>query len=263
MLLNAGAGVAYAGTETVTFSEACEKDTLGLSLLVEFSAKPLQGSALIRLNAGTVGNLVEMFFGGQSTDAVPAETDSFTPGETSVATLFGREVVEIIADTWQPIQKMAPEFVATHLDSGVIESVAPGDKVICSEFTLACGDQQQVFHVLWPLQTISALVPALEGQKRERDAAEDAHWSESLRSSVTDSIVRISSRVGHTRATLGAIANLRPGDVIGIGNPKRGTVYARNVPILRGRFGVHDGRYAMEAVDWLTPGAPRTALQCS
>ncbi|MCP5093000.1 MAG: FliM/FliN family flagellar motor switch protein, partial [Gammaproteobacteria bacterium] len=101
-------------------------------------------------------------------------------------------------------------------------------------------------------------MPVFEGQKRDRDAAEDARWERSLRSRVTESVVRISSDIGQTRMTLGAVAELAPGDVITIGNPRKGTVCAQNVPILEGRFGVHDGRHAIEAINWLEsePGSP-------
>ncbi len=252
-LLNAEATVTYVNTETCSYSSACEQND-GLSLIVEFSPKPLEGSALISLGARTVGNLVETFFGGQGNEPSTCDAASFTPGEMSVATLFGEAVLSVITDVWNPIAAVAPEVVGKHLSSGVIDSVDAGDTVINSAFRLAIDEETEVFHVLWPLNTIASLVPVLEGQKRDRDATEDARWARSLRSSVTDTVVRISSDVGRTRMTLGAIAGLAPGDVLTIGNPRQGTVRARNVPILNGRFGVHDGRYAIEAVNWLAAG---------
>jgi flagellar motor switch protein FliM len=108
------------------------------------------------------------------------------------------------------------------------------------------------------MHTVASLLPVFDGQKRDRDAAEDARWEHSLRSRVTDSIVRISSDVGQTRMTLRAVADLEPGDVINIGSPQKGTVFAQEVPILTGRFGVHEGHYAIEALNWLEsePGSP-------
>jgi flagellar motor switch protein FliM len=51
--------------------------------------------------------------------------------------------------------------------------------------------------------------------------------------------------------TLGEVAELKAGDVIMISNPQNSTVRAGSVPILAGRFGVHDGRYAVETTAWL------------
>jgi len=222
-----------------------------LSLIVKFAPKPLDGPALIRLNAKTIGNLVETFYGGQGNDPARQEAEFFTPGEVSVAALFGEAALAVIAEVWAPLANFEPEFSGTHLSSGVIDGVDGSESVINCEFMLQIGDKEQVFHILWPVNTVASLLPVFDGQKRDRDAAEDTRWERALRARVTDSIVKISSHVGDTRMTLGAVAELAPGDVINIGDPQHGTVNARDVPILRGRFGVHDGHYAVEAINWL------------
>ena len=61
--------------------------------------------------------------------------------------------------------------------------------------------------------------------------------------------------------TLGAVAELAPGDVIEIDNPRKTTVFVKNVPVLEGLFGVHEGRYAVEATEWLGPQSATTEQQ--
>jgi flagellar motor switch protein FliM len=250
LLLNVEATVTFVGNEVCTYSDACERSER-LSLVVEFSPKPLDGSALVSLSATTIGNLVETFYGGHGNDPARQEAEFFTPGEVSVAALFGEAVVAVISEVWTPLAKFTPEMVGTHLSSAVIDVVDAGDSVISCEFELEFSDKQQAFHVLWPVSTIASLLPVFEGQKRDRDPAEDSRWAQALRSRVIDSVIRISSNVGKTRMTLGEVADLAPGDVIDIDNPEQGTVSARNVPILAGRFGIHEGHYAIETVQWL------------
>jgi len=258
LLLNADSIVSFNGISNCTYSQVCEQCE-GLSLMVEFAPKPLDGSALISLDATTVGNLVETFYGGQGNDPARQEAEFFTPGEISVAALFGEAALAVISEVWAPLVKFEPEMIGTHLSSSVIDGIDSGDSVISCEFALEFGGRQQVFHVLWPFATVASLVPVFEGQKRDRDAAKDALWEKSLRARVTDSIVKISSNVGETRMTLGAVADLAPGDVIKIGDPQRGTVSARNVAILAGRFGVHDGHYAVETTNWLDSQSGKSA----
>jgi len=252
-LLNAETVVTFNNVANIPFSEFGEKGE-GLSLLLEFVPKPLDGSALINLNSQLVELLVETFYGGGGNDpADPAREDAvfYTPGETNVATMFGNAVLSIIADVWQPLSRFAPEMLGDHLSSGVIDCIDGGDAVICSEFDIKIGETEQHFHILWPLATVSSLVPVFEGQKRERDSAEDARWDRSLRSRLTDAIVSISSGVGNTSLTLRQVADLTPGDVINITNPQKGVIFASTVPVIEGRFGVHDGRYAIETTQWL------------
>ncbi len=251
-LLNADATVTFLGVDACTYSEFSERSSL-LSLIVEFAPKPLDGPALINLDATTVEHLVETFYGGLGNEPARHEPEFFTPGEISVAALFGDAVLNVINDVWQPLEKIAAERVGTHLSTGVIDSIESGDSVICCEFELEVAEQKQGFHLLWPVRTVASLLPVFEGQKRDRDPAEDARWGRSLRSRVTDSVVRISSNVGRTQMTLREVAELSAGDVISISNPRKGTVLAGTVPVLEGRFGVHDGRYAIETTRWFEP----------
>ena len=257
VLLNTECDVTFDHIDTCTYSEFGERHQK-LALLIEFAPKPLQGSGLISLDAALVETLVETFYGGAGNDPSQQDVDFFTPGEVNVATLFCRAAIGVIGEVWQPIAEFKHEIVASHLSSGVMDCVDGGDRVIAAEFSLKVGDKEQTFHIIWPQNTIASLVPVFDGQKRERDVAEDARWEKSIRARVVDSIVSISSSVGKTPMTLGAIADLKPGDVISISNPQKSTLYARHVPILEGRFGVHDGRHAIEATQWLEPEAGST-----
>ncbi|MCP5090249.1 MAG: hypothetical protein GY949_04925, partial [Gammaproteobacteria bacterium] len=203
LLLNAETIVSYRGTSRCLYSDVCEQNE-GLSLLVEFLPKPLEGSALISIDSSAVGSLVETFYGGQGNDAARQDAEFFTPGELSVALLFADAALSVISEVWAPLVRLSPEIVGTHLSSAVLDGVDGGDLVITSEFGLEIDGQQQAFHVLWPVNTVASLMPVFEGQKRDRDAAEDARWERSLRSRVTESVVRISSDIGQTRMTLGA-----------------------------------------------------------
>jgi flagellar motor switch protein FliM len=251
-LLNAESTMSFVHVEKSTYSDFCESVD-GLSLVVEFRAQPLDGSAFVHLSADMVETLVETFYGGIGNDSPRAEADFFTPGEVNVASLFCQAVLATTSEVWQPLQDLSMTVDATHLSSGIIDSIDAADDVIVAEFSIEIAAKKQTLHIVWPVRTVSALIPVFEGQKRERDAAQDAHWENSLRACVIESAISISSCVGRTSMTLRDVAALVPGDVINIGNPRRGTVYARNVAVLQGRFGVHDGRYAIETTHWIEP----------
>jgi len=238
--------------EMCPYAEFIERDTK-LSVMVEFSAKPLDGSGLIVLNADLVGHLVEAFYGGSENESTRQASEFFTRGEISVASLFGNHVMKTLAEVWSPIVATEHEQVTTHLNTDLIEGFDASDRVIWVDFDISFLKQQQNFQIVWPVSMLAPVMPVFEGQKRERDPAQDAHWERSLRSCLTDSVVGISSRIGNSEMTVGAVAELSPGDVIDIDNPRVSTVFVKQVPVLQGRFGVHDGRYAVEATNWLAP----------
>lgn len=250
VLLNAECELEFSEIRTCTYSEFSEQSE-GLSLLYEFAPKPLNGSGLVSMDAALVETLVETFYGGAGNDSPQQDADFFTPGETNVAMLFCQAAIEVLGDVWKPIAEFEHELLGPHLSSGVIDCVDGGDTVIAAAFNLSIGDKAQTFHIVWPQSTIASLVPVFDGQKRERDVAEDARWEKSLRGRVINSIVKISSNVGKAQMTLRQVAELQAGDIITISNPQKSTVFARQVAILEGRFGVHDGRHAIETTQWL------------
>ncbi|MEL7186145.1 MAG: hypothetical protein AAFN50_06890, partial [Pseudomonadota bacterium] len=164
-LLNTESEVEFQFLRTETFSEFSERID-GLAMLIEFEPKPLQGSALISIDAVGVELLVETFYGGDSDDPARQDADFFTAGEISVANLFAKVVLNVTSDVWKPLDNFDFELVTTHLNSGVIECVDGGDDVIAAEFMLQVGDKTQTFHILWPNSTVAQLLPVFDGQKR-------------------------------------------------------------------------------------------------
>jgi flagellar motor switch protein FliM len=249
-LINVETSIIAGAVDTCTFGAFCERAP-GFSLIVEFSAKPLDGSALVYMESAVVGYVVESFYGGFGEESSRAETHPFTPGEKSVASLFVTDLLRTLSDVWEPLIKLEPDKVAVKDSSHIIDCVESGDTVISTAFTINLAGQDRAFYIVWPLSMVASLVPVFDGQKRDRDALEDARWKRALKSRIPESIVNISSRVGRARLTLREVAGLKPGQIISIDDPRDGVVFVDRVPVLKGRFGVHDGRYAIEATDWL------------
>ncbi|MDH3532576.1 MAG: FliM/FliN family flagellar motor switch protein, partial [Gammaproteobacteria bacterium] len=249
-MVNDDAEIRAASIETCSYGDYCDR-IAKLALVVEFSAAPLTGSGLIYLKADLVRQLVESFYGGSGNEPADHPADMFTRGEISVASLFCNELLGCLAEVWQPLVDTEHQQLSAHLSSDIIDGIDASDAVICAEFEIEFSAHKFAFHIVWPTSMVASLLPVFEGQKRERDIAQDALWEHAIRSRIMDSIVAISSRVGHSEMTLGAVAELAPGDVIAIDDPRKSTVFVQQVPILEGQFGVHEGHYAIEAKEWL------------
>jgi flagellar motor switch protein FliM len=221
------------------------------SLLVEFEAEPLAGTALIYLESELVSHLVESFFGGGDHEAVRQNQTSFTPGETIVSNLFVNEILSTVKDVWESLTEFNPVRTRTRLGTDLIDGVDSSDLVISTDCEMSFLGHRGVFCIVWPVPMVSTLVPVLEGQKRERDPAEDARWHKALHTVIADIVVNVSTCVGGAKLMLGDLVGVKPGDVIDIDNPRKATVFATKVPVLDGRFGVHDGQNAIETVGWL------------
>lgn len=251
LLLNDKVEASPGPVSTCTWGEFGETATES-ALIVEFSADPLDGNAVMHVQAQVVRHIVETFYGGSKENPPRHEIDGFTRGEINVTRLFSAEILKGIAGTWASLIALDAKVTGVYQSTDVVEVIEATAGVICSEFSLHLGEDEHRFHVVWPVATLASLLPVLEGAKRERDAAEDSRWEEVIRARVPYAPVDVSSRIGHARMSLRDVAALQAGDVIDIENPRVGTVFAKNVAVLEGRFGVHDGCYAIEATRWLT-----------
>ncbi|MEO1244400.1 MAG: FliM/FliN family flagellar motor switch protein [Pseudomonadota bacterium] len=252
-LLGTEVSMQSTGIDVLPFSETGDHSQVAL---MEFALPPLEGPALLLLGAGFLGQLVEAFFGGSTENPPHVGEDGFTAGELKVAALFSRELLGALADAWQSLDNFEPELKGVLQPSDMLELIDASEDVLVCNFDIEFLGEPQYFRIVWPKATLAPVIPALEGQRRDRDPAEDARWNHTLRSSVTDSIVQVSSHIGRAKLSLREIVDLKPGDVIEIDDPRSGKLLAADVAVVKGRFGVHDGRYAMEAQSWLTGKTP-------
>ena len=258
-LLQADVHIQTAESSVRTIGRICER-LHGLSAVIVFEAKPLNGRALVALEPQLVQILVDAFFGGLGTGGAAAEQkNTFTPGEISIANLFSTIVLSAIKDTWAPLQEIQVDRTSTEVSIDLVDIGAETDSAISTEYELTLADKQCSFFVVWPLEMVQPLLPVFDGQKGDRDLVEDARWEKVLRQRVANSIVKLTSNVGYARLTLGQLIDLNPGDVIDIEHPQEATVLAKNVELIRGRLGVHRGQNAVETVDWIDPEEPHQA----
>ena len=248
-LLQCELEVASSGTDASVWSEY----GLGLErpcIAALFAAAPLAGQGLLVLPAALVAQLVEAFFGGAGTPPAGNST-AFTAGELNVATLFCKRVLEAAAAAWEPLQKLEFSLAGTETNLDLLEVAGDSELVLGSSFDMAIGGQRGSFRFVWPQRMLGALLPTLEGSKRERNAASDAEWERAMCARLADVPMRVAARVGTGTRSLGEVVRLVPGDVVPIGNPRAATVVANDVPVLSGRFGLCAGQNAVEAVTWL------------
>ena len=222
------------------------------AVLFEFQASPLEGSAVIVVGRSAVLPIVERFYGGSDDNPPRHDAEGFTRGEMNVVALFCKEILKGIEETWTPIIDLEASQAEIYQSTDVVDLIEDGEQVIVCDFELSAGDERQALHIVWPMTMIASLLPVLEGQKRDRDAAEDARWENAIRNRVPEASINVDSCIGTARLSLRRIAKLEVGDVIDLENPRKGTVLTNDVAVLEGRFGIHDGCYAIEATRWLT-----------
>ena len=248
-LLQCEAQVAATGLEVRAWRE-CRAQLSQPAMHFLVSAAPLTGNALVAMSSELVSLLVESFFGSEPGRGYNGAR-AFTPGERSVATRFCDAALASLRETWQPLIELSPERARTDVPADMLDIARDGEPVVVSGFELTVAGQSAGFHVSWPREMLAPLLPAFEGATRERDPGADARWAKNIRQRLATVPVAITTCIGAASHRVGALTALAAGDVLHIADPRAAVVFAGDVPVIRGRFGVIEGRSAVEATAWL------------
>ena len=238
--------------EVKSFGRLCESYA-DAPAVIAFRAAPLDGHALLVIEAATIGRLVEGFFGGAGNMPASSTVLAFTPGEISVCRLFGNAVLAAVREAWKPVIALTPEAKPPVMGTDLVDAVDERDTVIATRFEIRFAEGQGTFRLVWPLDTVASLLPVFDGRKRERDPAADARWQKAIRARLADTAISVTATVAHAERQLGELTGLKPGDVITIENPQAARLEAGGLAVLGGRFGVLAGRNALEMTGWIEP----------
>lgn len=249
-LLHCELGLSCTETTGLSFGDICAQHVDAL-VAVEFAAAPLHGHGAIVFGADLVHQLVELFFGGAGSQRKTPANNGFTIGEYRVIHAYTNIILDTLQEIWEPILALKPERSKTESGINLLNIADETDQVIRSSFDFSFAEHCGTFHLLLPNAMVETLLPLFKGTDRKADQAQDDMWADAIRTGLLDIKVRLSSNVGHARMTLGELICLEPGHIIGIDSPRFATLFAQNVPLLEGRFGVHGGRNAVEASRWL------------
>lgn len=231
------------------YSEICAQVD-ALSSVTVFKAPPLEGQGGIVIEAVVINQLVESFFGGGDNDGPTKPISVFSPGELSLCRIFGNAILQMLQEVWDSFHKIAPESLGMEIGMDLVDIAADTDRVLAIDFEMTFAKAEGKFRLLFPVNMLQPLLPIFEGQKSDRDTAEDARWERCLRAHLPDATVRLTGCVGKIVLPLKRLEGLKPGDVISIDDPSQAVMVAGEVPVVHGRFGVQAGTNAVETKCW-------------
>jgi flagellar motor switch protein FliM len=197
--------------------------------------------------------LVDRFFGGSGTPVAREADAALTPAEERFTQVVLRQMWTDLAQAWAPIAKLDFELLK-HERSPVFVNVGAGaDPIIVNRFRIDFENGGGTFDFAIPQAALAPLADALAGSPSKAAVGAWSDWPRTARGYLNDALIRVRVVVGHAEMSLAELVQLKPGDVVAIESPQTATLFAGQVPVLAGKFGVSRGRNALK----LTGPAPR------
>ncbi|WP_017926401.1 flagellar motor switch protein FliM [Thioalkalivibrio sp. HL-Eb18] len=247
-MLRRSAELSVVGTRVSKFSEYMHSLFVPTSLNL-VRAHPLHGTGLFVFDPKLVFILVDNFFGGDGRYHTRIEGRDFTPMEMRVVHGILEGAFEDMVKAWQPVMDLRFEFLNSEVNPQFANIVSPTEIVVISEFHIELDGGGGNLHFTLPYSMIEPIREQLDTGLQSDRTDVDQRWMKALEEEIQDAEVEVSSTLTETEVTVQELLDIQPGDIIPITLPETVTLKVEDIPLFRGKFGVSDGKNAIQVTD--------------
>jgi flagellar motor switch protein FliM len=125
-------------------------------------------------------------------------------------------------------------------------NIAPSTEiVVTARFAVHLGDIEGAIHLCMPYAALEPIRETLVSSISTTAPAQERGWLGALSREITPANVELIAELATAEITIGELLNLRVGDVVEIDAGPEATLKIGQVPVFSGRYGEHDGHYAV------------------
>ena len=213
--------------------------------------KPLPGFAFVSVEPGLLLTLLDGFFGGSGRAALDPQA-AIAPAAQRFLALMLRSFAADLAAAWAPVTPLELELVKQETNPRLVQLGAPLEALLVVRFTVEFGARSGPIDWLLPEVLLAPVREALAADGGQTTLRKQEAWAPTLTAAIQDAELDTRAVLAQAQISLRELVRLSPGDIIPIEPPQQVTLFAGNVPLYRGRFGVSQGHNALK----ILPGAP-------
>lgn len=218
--------------------------------------KPLRGTGLMVFDPNLVFLLVDNLFGGDGRFHTRVEGRDFTQTEQRIIQRILSIVFETYAKSWEPVYPVEFEYVRSEMNTQFANIATPNEVVVATTFTVELGPVSGEMHFCWPYSMIEPIRDILTSSLQGETLEMDKRWIRLMTQQIQTAEVELIADLGTARSSLGAILNMKVGDVIPIAVPEIVEAKVDGVPVMECSYGKLNGQYALRVEKLLTHSTP-------
>src|SRR6185369_5256092 len=176
--------------------------------------KPLRGTGLMVFDPNLVFLLVDNLFGGDGRFHTRVEGRDFTQTEQRIIQRILAIVFEAYAKSWEPVYPVEFEYIRSEMNTQFANIATPNEVVVASTFTIELGSVSGEMHFCMPYSMIEPIRDILTSSLQGETLEMDKRWVRLMTQQIQTAEVEIIADLGTSNSTLGAILNLKVGDIL-------------------------------------------------
>jgi flagellar motor switch protein FliM len=207
--------------------------------------KPLPGFAFVSVEPALLLTLLDGFFGGSGRATADAQA-AVAPAAQRFLALLLRSLAADLTTAWAPVAPLELELVKQETNPRLVQLGAANESVLVLKFTVEFGARSGRIDWLLPEALLAPVRETLAGDGGQTAVRKQEAWAPVLTSALQDAELDTRAILAQAEISLRELVRLSPGDIIPIEAPQQVTLFAGDVPLYRGRFGVSQGRNALK-----------------
>jgi len=207
--------------------------------------KPLPGFAFISVEPGLLLALLDGFFGG-SGRATTDPAAAIAPAAQRFLALMLRSFAPALTAAWAPVTPVELELVKQETNPRLVQLGAPLEPILVLKFTVEFGARSGRIDWLLPETLLAPIRETLAADGGQTTLRKQEAWAPVLTTALQDTQLDTRAILAQAQISLRELVSLSPGDIIPIEAPQQVTLFAGDVPLYRGRFGISQGHNALK-----------------
>jgi len=255
-MLRRTAEIAVGGVQMLKFAEYVHTLFVPTSLnLVQ--VKPLRGTALFVFDPKLVFIVVDNFFGGSGKFYNKIEGREFTNTENRIIEMMLHKAFENMKEAWAPVLDLSFEFQNSEVNPHFANIVSPTEVVVISTFHIELDGGGGDIHVTIPYAMLEPIRELLDAGTVSDRTEVDERWTRALEEDIKEANINVKSILAEVELNLRDVLNMKEGDIIPFDFPDKITLTTEDdVPVFRGKFGVHQSNNAIRIVEPVRTSLP-------
>ena len=233
------------GIQMIKFSEYIHTLFVPTSLSL-IKMEPLRGTGMIMLDPKLVFIIVDNFFGGDGSIHAKIEGREFTHTELRVIEKVVQMCFDELVKAWQPIMKVEFSYHNHEVNPHLANIVSPSEVIVVSSFHIELEGGGGDIHVVYPYSMIEPIRSILDAGVQSDMSDTDDRWGILLKEELMHSKVELTGLFAEKELKVSDLINLQSGDIIPVEMPEQVTLMADDMPVLRGKYGDHNGNVAIK-----------------
>src|SRR6185312_16406000 len=211
--LHRGAEVSIGPVKVTKYSEFIRNLVVPTNLNL-IHMKPLRGTALMVFDPNLVFLMVDNLFGGDGRFHTRVEGRDFTLTEQRIIQRVLGIVFDTYSKSWEAVYPIQFEYIRSEMNTQFANIATPNEVVVSNTFTIELGPVSGEMHFCMPYSMIEPIRDVLTSSLQGETLEVDKRWIRLMRQQIQTAEVELVADLGTAKSTLGAILNMKVGDVI-------------------------------------------------